>query len=121
MSPEESVVHWLARFQDSDRGAAQKLWERYFHRLVALARTRLQGRACRAADEEDVALSAFNSFFAGLQRGRFPNINDQVDLWRVLVTLTVSKAQHQVRDQLRQKRGGGAVRGEPGGPGRGTG
>ena len=59
-----------------------------------------------------MALSAFNSFFAGLERGRFPRLDDRDDLWRVLVTLTVRKAQHQVRDQQRQKRGGGAVRGE---------
>lgn len=114
MRPEESVTGWLVRFQDGDRAAAQQLWSRYFHRLVGLARVRLQGRPRRIADEEDVALSAFNSFFAGLEQGRFADVNDRDDLWRVLVTLTVRKAAHQVRDQQRQKRGGGAVRGESG-------
>src|SRR5262245_30439251 len=109
MPSDESVTGWLMRFQEGDRAAAQQPWQRYFHRLVGLARGRLQGRQRRVADEEDVALSAFNSFFAGLEQGRFPSVHDRDDLWRVLVTLTTRKAQHQVRDQARQKRGGGAV------------
>jgi DNA-directed RNA polymerase specialized sigma24 family protein len=112
MTPDETVTHWLGQFQDGDRRAAQQLWERYFHRLVGLARARLQAAPRRAADEEDVALSAFNSFFQGMEHGRFPRLDDRDDLWRVLVALTVRKAHHQVRDQGRQKRGGGAVRGE---------
>ncbi len=90
----------------------RQLWERYFHRLVALARTKLQGQPRRMADEEDVALSAFDSFCRAAEQGRFPQLEDRDDLWRVLVTLTAWKAQRLVRDQRRQKRGGGNVLGE---------
>jgi DNA-directed RNA polymerase specialized sigma24 family protein len=114
MSDEEPVTHWLRRFQAGDHAAAQQLWEAYFHRLVGLARAKLQGQPRRAADEEDVALSAFNSFFAGVGRGRFPKLDDRDDLWSVLFTLTVRKAHHLVRDERRQKRGGGAVSGDAG-------
>src|SRR5262245_62417052 len=51
MEPTGSVSHWLGQLKAGDRAAAQPLWERYFRRLVALARTRLQGTPRRAADE----------------------------------------------------------------------
>jgi len=112
MSPTDSVTQWLGRLKDGDQIAAQKLWERYFHRLVGLARTRLQGAIKRSADEEDVAVSAFDSFFRGAVEGRFPQLNDRNNLWNLLVTITVRKALHFVRDAHRQKRGGGQVLGE---------
>jgi RNA polymerase sigma factor (sigma-70 family) len=109
MSPEGSVTRWLAPLQEGDPAAAQQLWERYFRRLVGLARKKLQGAPRRAADEEDVALSAFDSFCRNAEQGRFPQLADRDSLWRLLVTITARKAAHQVRDEGRQKRGGGAV------------
>jgi DNA-directed RNA polymerase specialized sigma24 family protein len=115
MSPHESVTHWLGLLQsDGDAAAAQRLWERYFHRLVGLARAKLQGHPRRAADEEDVALSAFASFCRAAEAGRFPRLADRHDLWRLLVTLTERKAYNLARDERRQKRGGGGVLGEAG-------
>ena len=32
MSPDESVTHWLGLLQRDGAAAAQRLWERYFHR-----------------------------------------------------------------------------------------
>jgi hypothetical protein len=40
----------------------------------------------RAADEEDVALSAFNSFCLRAEEGRFLRLDDSDDLWQVLMT-----------------------------------
>src|SRR5262245_32352310 len=112
MSSEQSVTQWLERLQAGDQAAAQPLWERYFHRLVGLARAKLEGTPRRAADEEDVALSAFDSFCRGAERGHFPQLADRDNLWRLLVTITVRKAYHLARDEQAQKRGGGAVLGE---------
>jgi DNA-directed RNA polymerase specialized sigma24 family protein len=108
MSGQESVTHWIVRLQTGDAMAAQKLWERYFHRLVGLARGKLAISPRRVADEEDVALSAFNSFFQGVERGRFPQLTDRNNLWRLLVVLTARKVCHLIRDENRQKRGGHA-------------
>jgi len=108
MSHEGSVTHWLEQLKAGDPGAAQQLWERYFRRLVGLARAKLQGAPRRAADEEDVALSAFDSFCRAAEHGRFPRLADRDDLWRLLVVLTARKASHLVRDECRLKRGGGA-------------
>jgi DNA-directed RNA polymerase specialized sigma24 family protein len=107
-----SDSQWLRQLQAGDPAAAQRLWELYFHRLVGLARIKLQGQPRRAADEEDVALSAFASFCRAAEAGRFPKLADRDDLWPLLVTLTERKAFNLVRDQGRQKRGGGNVQGE---------
>ena len=91
MSSFGSVTRWLNRLQDGDRAAVQKLWEGYFARLVGLARKRLRDFPRRAADEEDVALSAFDSFCRGAEQGRFPRLEDRDDLWQVLVMITARK------------------------------
>src|SRR5437660_4516810 len=107
-----SVTNWINLIKGGDAAAVQRLWEAYFPRLVGLARKRLREAPRRAADEEDVALSAFDSFCDGVARGRFPQLTDRDDLWHVLVTITARKALQLIRHEQRQQRGGGAVRGE---------
>ena len=109
MAVKGSITRWIDLLKVGDALAAQKLWERYFQRLVWLARQKLQGNRPRAADEEDVALSAFDSFCRGAETGRFPQLLDRDGLWRLLVVLTNRKAAHLVRDEGRQKRGGKAA------------
>jgi RNA polymerase sigma factor (sigma-70 family) len=112
MSASGSVTHWVHRLQDEDPAAAQELWERYYRRLVGLARKRLRTARRRVADEEDAVLSAFDSFFRGAQQGRFPQLADRDDLWRLLVTITARKAIDLRDHERRVKRGGGKVRGD---------
>jgi DNA-directed RNA polymerase specialized sigma24 family protein len=110
MSSPGSVTVWIAELKAGDSLAAQRLWEGYFRRLVGLARRKLLGRPRAAADEEDVALSAFDSFCRGVGDGRFPRLLDRDDLWQLLVLLTARKAYRLIRHERRQKRGGGTVR-----------
>jgi DNA-directed RNA polymerase specialized sigma24 family protein len=109
MAASGSVTGWIDRARQGDEQAAGQLWQRYFHQLVTLARAALRGAPRRAADEEDVALSAFDSFCRGVEQGRFPDLNDRDNLWRLLVVLTQRKAAHLKRDERRLKRGGGGV------------
>src|SRR5262245_48483230 len=104
-----SVSRWLDLLQAGDSAAAQQLWQRYFHRLVGLARKRLADTPRRAADEEDVALSAFDSFCRNAERGRFPDLTDRDGLWRLLVVITARKASHLRRDLGCPRRGGGVL------------
>ena len=67
-------------------------------------------------DEEDAALSAFDSFCAGLARGRFPKLADREDLWRLLVVITSRKASAQADRRRALKRNGMRLRVDPGGP-----
>jgi DNA-directed RNA polymerase specialized sigma24 family protein len=79
-------------------------WERYFRRLVGLARARLRNALRGASDDEDVALSAFASFCRCAEQGRFPQLSDRDGLWRLLVVVTVRKVQHAMRYETRLKR-----------------
>ena len=106
MPSDGSVTRWLDQLHRGDAAAASQLWDRYFHRLVALARKKLADAPRGMADEEDVALSALDSFCRDAEKGRFPDLEDRHDLWRILVVITVRKAGHLRRDETRQKRGG---------------
>jgi DNA-directed RNA polymerase specialized sigma24 family protein len=110
MSPDVSVTRLIGMLKKGDRAAAQQLWETYFRRLVGLARARLQSTARRLADEEDVALSAFASFYRRAECGRFPRLEDRDDLWQLLFVLTVRKAINLVHYQGRLSRGSGRVK-----------
>jgi DNA-directed RNA polymerase specialized sigma24 family protein len=107
---EGSVTRLIGLLKEGDSAAAQRLWEAYFQRLVALARDKLRDIPRRAADEEDVALSAFNCLFHGIVNGRFPQLQDRSDLWQLLFVLTVRKALNLARNEGRQCRGSGRVR-----------
>jgi DNA-directed RNA polymerase specialized sigma24 family protein len=109
MAADGSVSRLIDGLAVGDPAAVEKLWERYFRRLVGLARKKLADTPRRAADEEDVALSAFNSFCHNVEEGRCPQLLDRDGLWRLLVVITVRKAGHLRRDEGRQKRGGGAI------------
>jgi len=108
----EEISQWLVGLADGDDSAVGHIWETYFERLVRLARRRLGDGNRRMADEEDVALSAFHSLCRGAKAGRFPRLDDSDDLWKLLATITARKAVAQQRYLHRQKRGGGALRGE---------
>ncbi len=109
---DDEIASWIRELAQGDERAIQQIWNQYFERLVRLARRKLLDGSRRMADEEDVALSAFNSFCEGAAAGRYPQLNDESDLWRLLVTITARKAARQLRSAGRQKRGLGKIRGE---------
>ncbi len=118
----DDVSRWIQDLSDGDDDAARQIWEKYFSQLVGYARGKMRGMPRRSSDEEDIALSAMHSFVRGLQRGKFPELNDRNELWKLLLTITARKAHAERRRSLRKKRGDGQVRGEsvflePGGDG----
>lgn len=112
MCSDDSVTHWFEQIREGDSVAAQAIWERYFPELVRLAREKLRGTPCRAADEEDIAASVMESLFQAAQKGRFPDLADRHDLWRLLLRMTARKVVDLKRGETRKRRGGGQVRGE---------
>lgn len=110
--PAGSVTQFFHQLQDGDSAAANGLWERFFPRLVALARGTLSRQPQRAADAEDAALSAFASFWR--RAADFSAVLNRDDLWKLLGTITVRKALRQARREVADKRGGGRVVGEGG-------
>jgi DNA-directed RNA polymerase specialized sigma24 family protein len=112
VSNDNSVTCWLDGLKAGAGQDIQRLWDRYFEKLVRLAGSRLPVHTRRAYDEEDVALSALKSFCEGIGQGKFPNLADRDDLWRVLATITTRKVIGSLRYHTRRKRGGGDVLGE---------
>jgi RNA polymerase sigma factor (sigma-70 family) len=107
MALNDSVTRWINQVKEGERAGVRLLLERYFQRLVQLARSRFQGRPGLAANDEDVALSAFKSLCLGAEQGRFPQLADRDDLWRLLALLTIRKAidlqrRARVRDAINQ-------------------
>jgi DNA-directed RNA polymerase specialized sigma24 family protein len=111
MDGEGSVSRWISDLKAGDEEAARLLWDRYFNDLVRVARTKLRATKRLGADEdeEDAALSAFESFCKGAARGRFPLLTDRQDLWRLLVVITARKA-WAIADRRGSRKRGGLVR-----------
>jgi DNA-directed RNA polymerase specialized sigma24 family protein len=99
----DTVSEWLDQLKRGNDQAVQELWERYQFRQKGLARKLLGDAPRGAADEEDVALSAFTSFCIRAAEGKFPALEDRHDLWRILATITVRKASRLARRERRRK------------------
>jgi RNA polymerase sigma factor (sigma-70 family) len=109
MLPQGSITRCVHELRKGDAEAARQLWERYSRRLADVAADSL-GKAPRAAaDEDDVAASAFASLCRRASNGDFSTIKDRHDLWRLLVRITERKAIDQLRRDESLKRGGGRV------------
>jgi DNA-directed RNA polymerase specialized sigma24 family protein len=109
VSDHPSVTQWISDLKGGDAEAAQRLWDRYFGRLILLARNHLGVVTHGASDQEDVAQSVFKSLCLGAERGRFPSLNDRKDLWTLLVVMSAYKSRDLIRHERRLKRGGGKV------------
>ncbi len=111
MMPENpgSVTRMIVGVKAGADEAVEKLWERYSRRIIGLARVRLRGTSRMAANEEDVANSAFGSFCVRAARGEFPRLDKRDDLWRLVARITARKAVHLVEHEHRLKRGSGLV------------
>jgi RNA polymerase sigma factor (sigma-70 family) len=68
----------------------------------------LRGAKRQMADEEDVAISVFDSFCRAAENGRFPDLADRDSLWRLLVRMTARKSIDLRRRETRLRRGGPA-------------
>jgi RNA polymerase sigma-70 factor (ECF subfamily) len=88
---------------DQQQQAAGRIWQEYFPRLLALARSRLDPSVRQRVDEEDVVQSMYKSFCIRHQRGDF-EFDGRDDLWRLLVQITVQKARNAAKRQQRQRR-----------------
>ena len=106
---EEPSGQLFGRMTAGDRDAAQKLWERFFSRLLGLANKTLAGRMNRISDADDAVQSAFVSFWQRAERGDFTDEQNTATLWSLLSVITVRKALKHLARERAQKRGAGKV------------
>ncbi|QEG38019.1 ECF-type sigma factor [Bythopirellula goksoeyrii] len=92
MPIDDNISVWLEQLKQGDRESVKPLLDQYFQRLVGLAAARMRGQAHLGGYEEDVALSAFKSLCLGAEKGRFPDLQDRDELWRLLAVITIRKA-----------------------------
>ncbi len=87
-----------------DAVAANHLWERYFHRLMSMARSRMGQMSRTSYDEEDAALSTFNILCRKLQDGHYAEIADRDELWQLMLTVLLRKIGRRVKYESAAKR-----------------
>jgi len=100
--PSESRV-LVDRCRRGDGEAARELFDRYVDRLLAVARRRLTRPITSRVDPEDVVQSVFRTFFGRLRAGQF-HLDQQDDLCKLLVRITVNKTLQQIAFQKAAKR-----------------
>lgn len=109
---EGSVTGAIRAMQTGDDKGADFLWSRFSTRLEELVRSRLHPTQRHVADEEDVVLESLTELFRGLLNGKFTEVSNRSEFWRLLVTVASRNVIDQVNRENRQKRGGGRVQNE---------
>jgi RNA polymerase sigma-70 factor (ECF subfamily) len=99
----DQPLHLAERLREGDEGAAHALFHRYAVRLARLAERHLSRKVAGRVDAEDVVQSVFRTFFHHTARGDF-RIDNSAQLWRLLVTITIRKAQAHARHHTAQRR-----------------
>jgi RNA polymerase sigma-70 factor (ECF subfamily) len=85
-----SFAEFLARLQGGDDAAAQELFARFTHQLIALALRHIDARLRHKVDPEDVVQSAYKSFFVRYAAGKLEIVNWN-SLWGLLTLIAVRK------------------------------
>jgi len=97
------VTAWLNQLAAGDSDAARQLFEHFCTRLQSIAKQRLSPRIRRCYNEEDAALSAFQSLFSGVNKKRF-EFRDRNSFWGLLLAISERKITNRIRYEFRDKR-----------------
>jgi RNA polymerase sigma factor (sigma-70 family) len=109
------IAELVERLRRGDPQVAAELFTRYAQRLTSLAEQQLSRKLAARLDGADVVQSVFRTFFRRSAAGEF-RIDSSVDLWRLLVQITLQKARAygrhhsaDMRDVAAEAPGGGAA------------
>jgi RNA polymerase sigma-70 factor, ECF subfamily len=97
---DQSLVNLCRKGDDR---AAKELFDRYVEKLHALAQRRISQRLASRVDPDDIVQSVFRTFFGRLKQGQF-KIDEQDDVGRLLVSITVHKTLRQIAFHKADKR-----------------
>lgn len=103
MEADTPLAELAARLRAGDGQVAELLFARYACRLTHLAEEHLSRRVARREDGEDVVQSVFRTFFRRSAAGEF-QIDHSDQVWRLLVRITLRKAQATGRRHTAQVR-----------------
>ncbi|HWB13747.1 MAG TPA: sigma factor-like helix-turn-helix DNA-binding protein [Pirellulales bacterium] len=91
----DSFAEFLARLHSRRDAAAQDLFGRFTHQLIALALRHIDTGLRHKMDPEDVVQSAYKSFFLRYGAGNL-NVVNWNSLWGLLTLITVRKCAERV-------------------------
>jgi RNA polymerase sigma-70 factor (ECF subfamily) len=86
----DSFAEVMARLRAGEAEAAAQVFRRFQHRLIALARSRLEARLRPKLDPEDVLQSVYKSFFLRCAGGEL-QLDSWDGLWGLLTVITLRK------------------------------
>jgi len=92
-----------------DPAFIEELWDAFYPRVKLAVLSRVRSIQRPVADESGIALSAFHSFIENARNGKFPNLVDQDEMWRLVKRIAIRKTSDVRKNLLAQKRGGGAI------------
>ena len=111
MTDPGSISQYIADVKNEGSSAAlERICQRYYERLAAIAGRKLQGGG-RVADRHAIANEAIYDFFSRSQAGDFENVSNRGELLPLLIRLTKDRVTDEIRRLTAQKRGGGKTRG----------
>jgi RNA polymerase sigma-70 factor (ECF subfamily) len=100
---ENSSAFLAQRVASGDPASPEAIVDRYLGRLLALVRPRISARLGRRIDAEDVAQSAFRSFFRRAGLGEL-ELGRGAPLWRLLSAIALNKLHKQAERHAAGKR-----------------
>lgn len=104
--PPDPSTELVSRWRDGDQQAANLLFQRYVERLSGIVTSQLSSRFTSRMDADDVLQSGCRSFFRRVQEGQF-RFDEDDDVWKLLVTITLNKLRNQIRRHSAAKRNAG--------------
>lgn len=97
------LTEWLHRHRAGDPEGSRRLFEHFAQRLCRLVQRHFSSGLRQRTDDEDIVQSVFRSFFVREAEGKF-QIENSLDLWKLLVTITLRKARKTWRQNTAAKR-----------------
>lgn len=94
----------LQGLRTGDEEACADFWNQYGPLLESVAQRQLSQKVQRRVGPDDVVQSACRTFFRRVSAGQF-ELPDTEALWRLICSITLTKARRAARDHSRQKRG----------------
>lgn len=104
MQDDDEWDELIAGLRSGDNVACATFWKEYGPLLESVANRQLSQRVQRRVGSEDVVQSACRTFFRRVSDGQF-DLPDADALWRLICSITLTKARRAARDHGRLKRG----------------
>jgi RNA polymerase sigma-70 factor (ECF subfamily) len=95
MSEDSSFVRLMEQLRAGDSNAERRIFEAFAHRLIGLARSRMDGMIQQKEGAEDVVQSALLSFFRRDALKPF-DLSNWDNLWALLTVITLRKCGHKI-------------------------